>query len=637
MEYDDDVVKIVVTTPIGTKTYSGLSGGGFAAYQVGVDTTTGGTEGNLSPEEERSGYKVQYYGSATGGTPFTPFSGSLHGPIAKVPALVLEDAYESEANIELNPDATAVDGYTGRSTFGTWAQITGGAGESFNTDYTSTVITLKFAYGGSSWSHIRRGIVLANVAAGLPLGTEVTSGYWTFHPLSTPTNNFGQSLVLTNAPVTAYTSLIAADYALLKAAPVEHGVERIALSSIVSGTDFSINLNATALTTLNSTILSGNVFESGLFFSSDFDDDEPVSPPTAEDQVVIASANHATAAFRPTLTLVYGGGYAIVILRMSDPDALVQTVEYKYKVGAEDWTAWAEYLSGSEARAQTPEADGTYIFDSSPTPPIKIGIVESPLSYVQARLGYQIGGETIYTDPMQSPGFDSGKRPNLTIVASLDKIWQAFFKVDGDFDTRSIKLAVVSGIEPAIPTRATIQAETAINRRNFSVDDIAALHDDVPALLSAGEKAIGAVLGYSGEDGLGLESTNIVSHEVTRPTEFGGSDPQIDSLSVSAADDTSGGVDVTATWTCSNVVDATHDMYVRVDLPPSYGVYNDATNTSPDNGGGGGNTEIIPFGGYGQGGVNELPTNTRFKVTIILKAGATELDSRVAYAPGYTV
>lgn len=637
MEYDDDVAKIVVTTPIGTKSYTGLSGGGLATYQVGVDTTSGGTESNLAPQEERSGYKVEYYGTSTSVTTFVPFSGSLHGPVAKIPALVLEDAYESSADFELNSDATAVDGYTGRSTFGTWAAITGGAGESFNTDYASTVITLKFAYGGSSWSHIRRGILLFNVAANLPEDAEVTSAVLTLHPLSTPSNNFSQSLVLTNAPVTAYTSIIAADYALLKAAPVEHGAGRKTLASIVSGTDFSFALNSTALTTLNSTIVSGNVFELGLFFSSDFDDSEPGSPPTAEDQVVIASANHGTVAFRPTLTLTYDGGYAVVILRMSDPDALVDSVEYQYKSGAADWTAWAEYLSGSEARSKSAEGDGTYIFDGSPTPPIRFGIFESPLSYAQARLLYIVGGESLYTDPIITPGFDSGKRPNLTIVATADKNWNAFCKVDGDFDTKSVKISLASGISPLIPDLATIQSETAINGRNLSVDDIAAQHDDIPYTLQPGEKAIFAAVGYSAIDAGGLESSNIVSHEVSRPTEFGGSDPQIDSLTPSAADDGTGGIDVTVTWTCSNVVDATHDMYVRVDLPPSYNDYNDATNASPDNSGAGGNTEVIPLDGYGVDGSNELPANTRFKVTIILKAGSTELDSKVAYVPGYTV
>jgi hypothetical protein len=629
--YDDDVVRIVITTPAGPKTYSGLSGGGQVTYQVGVTALdSAATEADLDVSETREGYVVTYYGAASAGAAHTAFAGPLHGDTSLIPSLVLESVTEDTTPAPLYSDATAVDGYVHRGSFGTWAQVTGGVGEA--ADYNGVNVQMKFKYAGSSWSTIARGVFLYNVAANLPENAEVTAAVLSLKCLSTTPDYHGESLVLTNAPVTAYTSLIAGDYQLLKTGPVEHGVGRVAVADLVGGEAFTFELNQTALDTLNSTIVSGNVFELGLFFSSDFDGTEPVSPPTAEESVLIGSVNNVTEANRPTLTLTYGGGYATVVLRMSDPGAIAESVEYQYKTGSEEWTAWAEYLSGATARSQTPEADGTYVFDADPTPPIRFGIVERPLSYAQARIKTVVAGDTIYTDPVITPGLDSGTRPNVVANAVADANFNVAPEASGDFDTVSMRVAFAVGANPTKPTKVAIRARDAINGRTFTAEDVSFGYDDIPVVPEPGEKVIFGILGYTAVDGGGLEATNVEYCEYTRPTELAGADPQIDSLSAMAVDDTVGGVDVTGTWTVSNVVDGTHDMEIIAEWPESIGLSDSDTETTPD----AVTALAINFGGAGAGGADPIPVTTKCKVTALLKVQATGavIHSRVAYSVG---
>jgi hypothetical protein len=76
-EYDDDTDMIVVTTPSGTRTYSGLSGGGVVTYTIGSTTLdSSGVEPALTPDEVRAGYTVTYFG---GGESRVFFNGSAYG------------------------------------------------------------------------------------------------------------------------------------------------------------------------------------------------------------------------------------------------------------------------------------------------------------------------------------------------------------------------------------------------------------------------------------------------------------------------------------------------------------------------------------------------------------------------------
>ena len=85
LRYDDDVAEILVTTPSGPKTFSGLSGGGQATYEVGVTQLDDlSTESALTESETRTGYMVTFYGaSSASGPSFVAWDGPLHGAIGK--------------------------------------------------------------------------------------------------------------------------------------------------------------------------------------------------------------------------------------------------------------------------------------------------------------------------------------------------------------------------------------------------------------------------------------------------------------------------------------------------------------------------------------------------------------------------
>ncbi len=85
--YDDDVPEIVLVTPSGNKTYTGLSGGGLVTYTVGTDILdNSSTESLLTDDETRAGYKVTLYGAASASGPsLDVFDGALHGVQAAEP------------------------------------------------------------------------------------------------------------------------------------------------------------------------------------------------------------------------------------------------------------------------------------------------------------------------------------------------------------------------------------------------------------------------------------------------------------------------------------------------------------------------------------------------------------------------
>ena len=99
-----------------------------------------------------------------------------------------------------------------------------------------------------------------------------------------------------------------------------------------------------------------------------------------------------------------------------------------------------------------------------------------------------------------------------------------------------------------------------------------------------------------------------------------------------AVDDTVGGVDVTGTWTVSNVVDGTHDMEIIAEWPASIGLSDSDTETTPD----AVTSLAINFGGAGAGGADPIPVTTKCKVTALLKIQATGvvIHSRIAYSVG---
>ena len=221
------------------------------------------------------------------------------------------------SSITMNSGTTAVDGRVGREGASeSWATLIAGAGNVVDYAGTGVVMRLSATATLNLWAALRRGVFLFDPAP-LPAGAIIQGGSLSLYSNTTPSNNFLSNLVLTNAPVTAYTSLITADYALLHAQMVEHGTARVAVSSLIAATRFSFTLNAQALVTFQSLYDSGNVFELGLLFDWDFLSTTPVWVSGATDDITIISQNHATSANWPILTITYrvGKGHATVTLK----------------------------------------------------------------------------------------------------------------------------------------------------------------------------------------------------------------------------------------------------------------------------------------------------------------------------------
>lgn len=218
--------------------------------------------------------------------------------------------------ITMQSGASAVDGYAGREGASeSWATLIAGAGNT--ADYTAETgysMLLQSTATSGKWQGLRRMVFLFDPAP-LPTGAIITGGSLSLYANATTARNFSSSFVLTNAPVTAYTSLIAADYALLHAAPVEHATARVTLASLTAGARFSFTLNAQALVTFNSLYQSGNVFELGMMFDWDFDGVSPTWQSAVTDDITIMMSEAGSTKW-PILSITYrvGMGHATIAL-----------------------------------------------------------------------------------------------------------------------------------------------------------------------------------------------------------------------------------------------------------------------------------------------------------------------------------
>jgi len=542
-----------------------------------------------------------------------------YGQSKQIPALAIELIEEQEGAASLYSGATAIDGQIIRGNYESWAALTSGAGTLANTSDTS----INMRIGGTAttsgeFSQLSRGVLLFDVAASskIPEGAVATAATLTLWPTGNPTDNFVSSLVLTNAPVTSYTSLVVADYALLKAQPVEHGTTRKAVSSITLNTPFTFTLNQAALATLNSTLESGNVFELGLMFDWDYLDVAPAWVASKQDDVFLGSVNHATASKRPVLAVTYAGPSARVTLRHSDPDGLTTKIQKQVRVGGADWPlTWTDHITA-------PVPTGVLSSGVSVDYPIYVQTLEKPPSYAQARLVYVLGGETLYSSPITTPGLDMGRVPNLVVEAKVDKDWNASVYVEGDYDTNSVRVAVNSGVNPTFPALSGVAARNPIDGRLFTAADVATLYTDLPVPLAAGQSAAFSVVGYTAASGLGFAGP-LYRSAISRPAALGGADPTINSVTLAVVDNGGGNdLDYTVNWTVANVTDGAHDMYVEVIEPKYDSATATGTEASPSS-----NLQML-LTASGEGGVG----STGFRADCYLKNTAGEvIDSKTGY------
>jgi len=231
-------------------------------------------------------------------------------------------------SLDIYSGASAVDGYVDNAWNGvSWASLQSSVG--FSANDAGTLMYLSLVSTGSgigldkNWGYVRLMILLFDAYSVIPTGATVTSATLNFYAHSAPTgDHYASEIVLTNAPVTAYTSLVKGDFELLMGTRIEHGTARIPYASITEGW-YSFTLNSTALTTLNSTLGSGNVFELGMANSWVFDNIEPTWVGAYEDVVTVRTHDHGTSSTWPYLTVNYKvlGGNTVLTLTGTKADA----------------------------------------------------------------------------------------------------------------------------------------------------------------------------------------------------------------------------------------------------------------------------------------------------------------------------
>ena len=206
-------------------------------------------------------------------------------------------------------DATAVDGYVGRQGANeAFATLISSAGNTNNSTFNTSAVGIRAQSTAPFWRDCYRGVFLFNVYAALPAGATISAATLDFYVVTKTADNFSASLVLTNAPVGSYTALANSDYQNLYGTPIEHATGRIALASFAAADTIQFTLNPTALTTAQSTLLSGNVFELAVRIDYDFDGNTPAHVAGGSSRIDLGTVEQALTARRPTLTITYTTG-----------------------------------------------------------------------------------------------------------------------------------------------------------------------------------------------------------------------------------------------------------------------------------------------------------------------------------------
>lgn len=254
------------------------------------------------------------------------------------------------------------------------------------------------------------------------------------------------------------------------------------------------------------------------------------------------------------------GDEAIIGILLSDPAALATRVEFRYRVGFKgEWesgdteeelvSAWtlrvARPFGLGEPYPGTPEGPLNFIDADYP---IVVPIVDYPPTFVEIRLEYEWQGAFFYTSPIISSGFDTGKLSTLAASVVLDKDWNASVQVQGDFDTKSIKIGFVKGddVSDSDLTAEDIDERDFINGRVFSVETVNAEYTDIPVSLDEEERVIFGIVGYNEEDGDGDPSPPVYVRAERPKIEIPVPEPDVEIQSVLWQPDTgeSGGTSI---------------------------------------------------------------------------------------------
>ncbi len=187
------------------------------------------------------------------------------------------------------------------------------------------------------------------------------------------------------------------------------------------------------------------------------------------------------------------GTFAVIL---ADPDAVMDDVYYRTKSGTGAWSAYT-------LQEATPVDLDTY----SRT----VTLLEGKLSFIEFRGRYTVNAVQ-HTILIKSNGFDLGKVPNIAVSLTIDKAGILSANIQGDIDTKSVRIAASKSSQPS---DATTRGIAAINGRMFAPADIGTL-----LTLDIGETGFVTVFAYSAVDGGGLESTESVKDADMRAGQF---------------------------------------------------------------------------------------------------------------------
>lgn len=176
-----------------------------------------------------------------------------------------------------------------------WATIIAGNG----TGSQDTNPSISFTPDGDGYdnqwiTNVRMG--LAFPTSGLPTGAIVDSATIGFTVAADIYNDYNSDAVLTKSTLSSTSTMSDSDYQGFKSDQVEYGTARQALSGLTYPGTFTMTLNATALTDLQTAVTATTPFTAGMMSDADFDAVAPTWDDLLTMQLEVSS---------PTLTVVY--------------------------------------------------------------------------------------------------------------------------------------------------------------------------------------------------------------------------------------------------------------------------------------------------------------------------------------------
>ena len=290
--------------------------------------------------------------------------------------------------------------------------------------------------------------------------------------------------------------------------------------------------------------------------------------------------------------------------------------------------AWETHLSA-------PVAEGTHGGANALVgDPISVGLYAGVTSWIQARLKYaDAAGNTLYTSPITSSGFDLGREPNvITFEAIADQDWGVSPHIEVDFDALSIRIAGTSGVTPTAPDEDAVLARDPANisdsavGRTFDRIETAMFYEDFPITVAEGETAVFSGQAYAERDGTGRAS-DVYTCQITRPKgEIGGGDPTLGAgVTLTVTDGGGGTEDYLVDWTATDAnITSAHYVYIEV-FKYGFGLSNVVADSGTENDPSTGGTQTMTL--------NATPTEGvggRYRAEVFLKLDADNsiLDHR---------